>query len=81
MGGDAMAGTMMSDEEMAELHAASGDAVDRMWLETMIRHHEGAIQMAEEHHREGQYRQVLELSEAVITAQQAEIDEMRAILG
>ena len=38
---------MLSDEEMEELSQASGTDFDRLFLEGMIKHHEGAIEMAE----------------------------------
>ena len=38
---------MLSDAQMAELEAASGAEFDRLYLEGMIAHHEGAIDMAE----------------------------------
>lgn len=81
MGGDAMGPGMMSDDEMGQMRAMGGAAFDEMWLTMMIRHHEGAIEMAEEHQAEGQSSEALALSEAIITAQQAEVDEMRAMLG
>jgi len=36
---------MLSPEEMNRLSAASGEAFDRLFLEYMIRHHEGALVM------------------------------------
>jgi len=41
-----MAG-MLSDEEMAELAAASGPEFDRLYLEYMIDHHQGALEMVD----------------------------------
>ena len=38
---------MLSDDEMADLRMASGPEFDRLFLEGMIKHHEGAIDMAE----------------------------------
>lgn len=45
--GGAMPG-MLSDEQMAELEAAEGDAFDQLFLVYMIQHHEGAVQMVDE---------------------------------
>lgn len=81
MGGDAMGAGMMSDEEMGQMRGMSGDGFDQMWLSMMIRHHEGAIEMAEQHQTEGQSSEALALGKEIITAQQAEIDEMRTMLG
>lgn len=38
---------MASDDELAALHSATGKTADCMFLSLMIRHHEGAIPMAE----------------------------------
>ncbi|MFE6965476.1 DUF305 domain-containing protein [Agromyces sp. NPDC057679] len=46
-GGAAMPG-MLSDEQMAELGGADGDAFDQLFLVFMIQHHEGAVQMVDE---------------------------------
>jgi uncharacterized protein (DUF305 family) len=39
---------MLSSEEMARLSAASGETFDRLFLEYMIKHHEGALLMVSE---------------------------------
>jgi uncharacterized protein (DUF305 family) len=39
---------MLTDEEMGRLDKARGDAWDRMFLEAMIKHHQGAIKMVED---------------------------------
>ncbi|MEX2270403.1 MAG: DUF305 domain-containing protein [Vicinamibacterales bacterium] len=39
---------MLSDEELAKLKAARGAAFDRLFLEYMIKHHQGAITMVEQ---------------------------------
>lgn len=75
-----MAG-MMSVEQMDALSQATGADFDRMWLEMMIEHHEGAIVMAEEAAANGTNADVLALAAEIVATQQAEIDEMRALLG
>ena len=71
---------VMTAEEMDALGAATGTEFDTMWLEMMVRHHEGAIAMAETVKASGSSADVLGLAEQIISAQQAEIDEMRALL-
>ena len=39
---------MMTDEQMAALDKARGPEFDRLFLEGMIRHHQGAIDMVDE---------------------------------
>jgi uncharacterized protein (DUF305 family) len=71
---------MMSEEDMAAMGDASGPAFDEMFLTMMIEHHEGAIEMAETELADGQDPEAKELAQAIIDAQQAEIEEMRGIL-
>ena len=47
-GHDADMPGMLTDAEMAELEEASGAEFDRLFLEGMIKHHEGALTMCEE---------------------------------
>lgn len=44
--GHQMAG-MLSDDEITQLEQASGAAFDQLFLKGMIKHHQGAIEMAE----------------------------------
>ncbi|MFA9446080.1 DUF305 domain-containing protein [Egicoccus sp. AB-alg6-2] len=39
---------MLTEQELLAVEAASGEAFDRLFLEAMIRHHEGALQMVTE---------------------------------
>ena len=72
---------MMTDAEMAGLHNVKGAEFDTMWMQMMIRHHTGAIAMAQTVKASGANADVTALADQVITAQQSEIDEMKAILG
>lgn len=72
---------MMSADEMDELAAATGADFDRMWLEMMIAHHEGAISQSEDVIADGSNAEVIALAQQIIGTQQGEIDEMRALLG
>ncbi|MBN9794224.1 DUF305 domain-containing protein [Pseudonocardia sp. TMWB2A] len=72
---------MMSDEQMAGLGRASGAAFDRSFLEMMIAHHEGAVTMARAELDAGVDPRARELAQRIVDAQQAEIAEMRALLG
>jgi uncharacterized protein (DUF305 family) len=72
---------MMSDAEMGSLMKASGADFDRMFLEMMIRHHEGAIEMAKEELDHGTDTEARKLAKAIATSQSAEIKEMRDLLA
>jgi uncharacterized protein (DUF305 family) len=72
---------MLSADEMKDLATRRGDEFDTSWMEGMIRHHEGAITMAEDVAANGKQPEVKALAEQIVAAQRAEIDEMRAQLG
>ncbi|SDI00872.1 DUF305 domain-containing protein [Agrococcus jejuensis] len=71
---------MLSDDELADLEAADGAEASRLFLEGMIAHHEGAVTMAEQQLADGSDPDALALAESIVATQQAEIDEMRALL-
>lgn len=68
---------MMSAEEMDSLSAASDPEFERMWLEMMIQHHQGAIDMVAEVQAKGQSDQVASMADEIEKAQAAEIQDMR----
>lgn len=72
---------MMSAEDMVMLQQASGAEFDTMWLEMMIEHHKGAVEMAQTEQSEGAYPAAIEMAEQIISSQQEEIDEMEQLLG
>lgn len=67
---------MMDEAEMEELRGLEGDEFDRRFMEAMIVHHEGAIDMAERVLAEGEDEEVAALAQDVIDAQEAEIEQM-----
>lgn len=72
---------MMDDDQMAELDAAEGDDATRIFLESMIEHHNGAVDMAEEEIDNGENPEAIALAETIVETQQAEIQEMEALLA
>jgi uncharacterized protein (DUF305 family) len=74
-GGMDMGGT---DQEaaMAELESLSGVAFDRRFLELMIMHHEGAVEMARTELDDGKNPRALDLARTIILDQEMEIAEM-----
>jgi len=71
---------MLTDEEMQMLSKAMGEEFDRLFLEGMIKHHEGAIDMAEMV-VESTNQEVSTLANAIITAQKEEIARMKELLS
>ena len=76
--GHGMSG-MLSDRELQELESATGADFDRLFLEGMIKHHEGAIEMAEMV-TDSQNPEVSALAKRIIKAQKAEIELMKELL-
>ena len=74
-------GGMASDAQMAELEAASGSEGSPLFLELMIEHHEGAVDMANDVIDDGRSVDVRRLAEQIVTSQTAEISTMRALLA
>lgn len=71
---------MMSDADLKQLGAAKGAEFDKMWLDMMIKHHQGAIDMAKTELTKGGNADAKALAQKIIDAQQAEITEMRGLL-
>ena len=74
---------MLSDEEMAALDRARGPAFDRLFLEGMIKHHQGAIGMAEtllKAYGAAQDETIFKFANDVQADQSIEIDVMRKML-
>jgi uncharacterized protein (DUF305 family) len=70
---------MLSDDQMTQLTAASGTEFDRLYLEGMIAHHEGAISMARMI-VDSSNPEAAKLGSGIVTSQKAEVSEMRKIL-
>jgi uncharacterized protein (DUF305 family) len=74
---------MATPEQMAALAAARGPAFDRLFLERMIDHHEGAVEMVEtllEQPGSAYDPTLLEFTTDVKNEQNAEIERMSALL-
>ena len=75
-----MAG-MVDDATMAKLQTLQGTEFDTLWLNSMIGHHQGAIEMAKAELANGQNVDAKTLAQQIITAQQGEIDQMQKMLA
>ncbi|MDD7961644.1 DUF305 domain-containing protein [Microbacterium thalli] len=70
---------MATPAQLAELDAATGTAADCLFLELMIRHHEGAVPMAEALVDLGSDPRAVQVAGGIVQTQSAEIDLMRSI--
>jgi uncharacterized protein (DUF305 family) len=79
MGSGGMGG-MLHREGVAALESAQGAEAVRLYLEHMIPHHEGAIDMARNEVNSGRNPQIIALAERMIEVQAAEVGEMEQML-
>ena len=77
---DASMHGMMTQDDYRALESAVGVAFERMWLEMMIEHHQGAVQMSEVVLADGKHPVVRELATAIASVQRDEISRMTALL-
>jgi uncharacterized protein (DUF305 family) len=74
---------MLTAEEMTALSHATGATFDRLFLELMIKHHQGALQMVDELFATpgaGQESEVFAFASDVVDDQRIEIDRMAVML-
>lgn len=72
---------MMTDAQMGELTAASGASFDKLFLQMMIVHHQGALTMAQTEAAQGSSPEALALAKSITTSQTAQISQMKALLA
>jgi uncharacterized protein (DUF305 family) len=72
-------GGMLDDAELSALTAASGKSFDKLWLEGMIEHHDGAIHMTQMI-EDAQNKEIKEFGMAIVEDQSLQIEQMKAML-
>ena len=74
-------GDMGSEGMMAasEMLMQNGEYSDERFIDAMVPHHQGAIDMAEVALENAEHPELLQLAQNVISTQQAEIEELRSI--
>ncbi|MDQ0799974.1 DUF305 domain-containing protein [Arthrobacter sp. SLBN-112] len=77
--GHGMSG-MVDDAGMGKLKSATGTEAARLFLEQMIGHHEGAIEMAQQEISAGKAPDAVKLAHDIVDSQQAEIAQMKQML-
>jgi len=75
-----MAG-MVDPATMNRLRSLRGAEFEQLWLRSMIRHHQGAITMAQNELAHGESPDARQLAEMIITAQRREIAQMTDLLN
>jgi len=71
---------MVDDDSMAKLETLKGAEFDKLWLTSMIGHHEGAVTMANTEIADGANADAKELASHIVTVQQAEIAQMKKMV-
>jgi uncharacterized protein (DUF305 family) len=72
---------LMSEEQMKELDTTDGSTAQRLFMEGMIRHHQGAVVIAEAEARAGIYKDAVQLAKDMVATQKAEIVAMQHVLS
>lgn len=73
-------GGMMGPEDMTALQSATGTAFDKLFLTSMIAHHEGALHMVLMI-KDSSDPKLLTLRDNIIKTQSAELETMKKLLG
>ena len=87
-GGSAMGGMdraatvgMMSSQQMSQLVKSGGPTFDRLFLQLMIAHHQGAVQMATTELSAGRNADAMHLATSIQRSQTEQIATMRKLLA
>ena len=72
-------GSMGSGAMARRLVTEDGRYSDRAFLDAMVPHHQGAVEMAEVALENTEHREIRDLAEDIVTAQEAEIEDLRSI--
>ena len=72
---------MMTSDDMGALEDASDAEFQTMWLEMMIEHHEGAVEMAKAEQGDGQYKPAIDVAGNIVESQTGEIETMKGLLS
>lgn len=71
---------MMSADDIDALENTSDTEFQEMWLEMMIEHHEGAIEMAKSEQEDGRYKPAVDLAGDIVDSQSQEVATMQDLL-
>jgi uncharacterized protein (DUF305 family) len=71
---------MLDEPTMTKLASLKGAEFDTLWLQSMISHHEGAIEMAKAELANGENVDAKRMAQTIVDTQQAEIGQMKQML-
>jgi uncharacterized protein (DUF305 family) len=80
-GGHQMDDGQMTEQEMKTLDEADGPTGQKLFLEGMINHHQGAIQMAQTEITSGKNPDAVALARSIVDSQQKEITTIKGLLA
>jgi uncharacterized protein (DUF305 family) len=72
-----MSSAMTMDDMTKALSGKTGDAFDQAFIQMMIPHHQGAIEMAKAAQASAKHDEIKKMAADIIAAQQREIDMMQ----
>jgi uncharacterized protein (DUF305 family) len=72
-------GSMGSGEMARQMVMENGKYSDKAFIDAMVPHHQGAVEMAEVALQNAEHERIKQLSRTVISTQRAEIEELKAI--
>lgn len=71
---------MVDPATMTRLESLRGPEFDRLWLQSMVGHHQGAIEMAKAEIAQGENVDAVSMAKTMVSTQQAEIGQMNTML-
>lgn len=72
---------MVDQATMTKLGSLQGADFDKLWLQSMISHHQGAVDMANTEISNGVNTDAVTMAKHMVSTQQGEIDQMKKMLG
>ena len=78
--GHSMSG-MMSDSDMTDLDQASAKDAGKLFLQQMVQHHEGAVDMARSEVDKGKNTDAVAMAKSIVSSQTEQITQMKDMLA
>ncbi len=72
---------MVDPGTLTKLGTLNGPDFDKLWLQSMISHHQGAVEMANTEVSKGNNPDAIAMAKKMASVQQGEIDQMKKMLG